>query len=346
MHLITLGEIIKTMYECYHLKPKTDRNDLKFILNGDSDTEKLGSLLGVTNDRMFTSLRTGGVCSKSSCYYPKVDQDKTINNILKGGRNWLDVFVDHLKKDNGPNFKIRMNRELITFIHNTIYDETIEINDDFRQFLKHPMVNNGVVLDKQEGYWLRFCWLVIFSVFQNKRITELKELWDIPDEARLNCSFDCPLEWSSYCSSGNAKEVFKITTSDNGTIDINVNFSIHRHIAEIPEWGSIVFWLPGRPKDYREFEGYMKYEICALSGINSVSIELQNSTNEGGHKYFSPHKICEKWESRNIDFTKKTIPLNILKSFGAVCFVIHPDDFCDSEYKAHFQLRNLGIELR
>ena len=346
MRLITLGEIIKKMYECYNLKPKTDRKDLIFILNGKSDGVKAGSLLGVRNDRMFTSLRTGGVCSKSSCYYPKASQDATINNILKGGSGWLDAYVEHLMKDDAPNFSIRMNRDLITFIHNTIYDDTIKINDDFRQFLKHPMIKNGIVLDEQEGYWLRFCWLVIFSIFQNERITELAELWDIPDEERLNCNFDHPLEWSSHCPFGNASDVFKITASDNGVIDINVDFSIHRSITKIPEWGSIVFWLPSRPKDYRQFEGYIQYEICALDGLNSVSIELQNSANEGGHKYFAPHKICGTWETHKIDFSKKTIPLNILKSFGAVCFVIHPNDFVNSDYKAHIRLRNISIELR
>ena len=346
MNIITLGEIIKRMYECYNLKPKMDRNDLRFMLNKSTDTEKTGSFYwSDANERTYTSLRTGGVRSKSSIYYAISDQDGTINNILRDGRGWLDAFANHLKNDNGPNFKIRMNRELMQFIHDTIYDETIDINEDFRKSLKHPMIYNGVVLDKQECYWLRFCWLVLFSVFQNDRIAELKELWDIPDDERLDCRLDCPMEWSTYCSSGNAGGVFRIVASGDGTIDAYVDFNKHGHMTEIPEWGSIVFWLPNRPKDYREFEGQLKYEICVPYGLNSISVELQNSANEGGHKYLAPHGISEKWETHYIDFSKKTIPLNILKSFGAICFVIHSEDFADTQYKAHLQLRNILIEL-
>lgn len=346
MRILTLSEIIKKLYECYNLKPKTDRADLFYLLNKKSDTDFPGSLLyNVDNERMYTSLRTGGVCSKSSCYFSKSVQDAIINNILKGGKYWFDAYVEHLKTHKGNNFRIRMNRELITFIYNTIYDEEIEINNEFRQFLKHPMTSNGAILDKQDNYWVRFCWLIIYSVFQDERIMELKELWDIPDEEKLDRGFDSPLEWSSHCSTGYEGEVFTILISDDGTIDINVDFSLHRHITDIPEWGSIVFWLPNRPMDYREFEGYLKYEICALNGINSVSIELQNSFNEGGHKYFPPQIISDKWEEHAITFSRKTIPLNILKSFGAVCFVIHPDDFADTEYRARFQIRNIHMEL-
>lgn len=67
MNIITLGEIIKRMYECYNLKPKMDRNDLRFMLNKSTDTEKTGSFFwSDANDRTYTSLRTGGVRSKSS----------------------------------------------------------------------------------------------------------------------------------------------------------------------------------------------------------------------------------------------------------------------------------------
>lgn len=269
--------------------------------------------------------------------------------IVDNPRKWFQKYISNLQDSNESEIRIRMGPKLINYIHDTIRDESIEMNDDFRSYLKNPKIAVEIPVElegRNAVHWLRLSWLILFSILQNTMIKELEEVWTLPEKYRFDRRFDEICYFNTFSCTPFTGQLIKAgIIQDNGekVIDVELDFNPHQDIQQVPEWGSIVCWLPGMPIDYEDVEGQLRFEIRSLYGLKSINIELQNTANEGGHMYYPVIEVNENWVSIEKEFSSREVPTHILKSFGALCFVIHPDGFCGQDRTAHIQIKNIEI---
>ena len=345
-HILKLDDIIMNLYLICGKKYKKRQEDLYYLLNKESAEPKPGVLFPYTIDKnVLSSLRTGGIRSKSHSNFPKTHYQQVIDLIIENPEKWFQQHINHLQKSGASDLKIRMSPKLIDYLQETIRDQSIEMNEKFRSYLMNPKIAEELE-GKNAIHWMRLSWLILFSVLQNTMIEDLEEVWSLPEKYRFTRRFDETNYFSTFSSTtytGQAIKARIIQDEEKNVIDVHLDFNPHLDIQQVPEWASIVCWLPGMPIDYEEFEGTLKFDIRALHGLSSISAELQNTANEGGHLYYPSIDVDDNWKSIEKGFSSKEVPAHILKSFGAVCFVIRPDDFSVQDRKAHFQIRNIEI---
>ena len=345
-HILKLDDIIMNLYLICGKKYKKRQEDLFFLLNKESAIARPGELFPDSIDKnVLSSIRTGGIKSKSRSGFPKTYYQVVIDRIVENPKIWFQQHISHLQKNSTSDLKIRMGPRLIDYIWNTICDKSIDMNDEFRLYLMNPKIAEELE-GKNAIHWMRLSWLILFSVLQNTMIEDLEEVWTLPDKYRFARRFDEINYYSTFSSTSFTGQIIKtqvIQDEGGSVIDVQLDFSPHQDIQQVPEWASIVCWLPGMPIDYEEFEGILKFDIHVIYGLSSIKLELQNVANEGGHMYYPSIDVDDHWKSIEKGFSSKEVPTHILKSFGAICFVFNPDEFSGQDRKAHIQIRNIEI---
>lgn len=346
MRILTLKEIIEAIYKKQgkNFLHNTER-DVDFFLHKPDEKSKRGVLYPIREDGLsegqYSSIRNAGVLKRNS-HFPRKDFKRRITEISNSGNAWIKEYVMYLKNhDNSPINE--MNDSIKNYINETINDHSITMPDSLRSYLKNPYIAYDYD-DDEYADWIRLAWLIIFSIVQSELIQELSSLWVLPDEYTLNRCFTDNYNFSVYSSSAYPREIIDVQLGDDGILNLYINFMPHMDVETTPEWASLVMWLPNGPLDYSSYSGELSFDIRAISGISKISLELQNADNTGGHKYYLPYTIDNEWKTIYEEFSKKTVSLHILKSFGALCFVIHPDSFSSRDRQAHIQIKNICIQ--
>lgn len=237
---------------------------------------------------------------------------------------------------------ITMNESLKKYMDEVINDSAIDMPDKLRAYLRNPYIAYDYSDDKYK-HWIRLAWLIILSVVQCDLIKELSSLWTLPDEYTLSRSFGDNYNFLVCSTSEHAAEILDVQLGKDGTINLNINFMPHMDVKTIPGWASLVLWLPHGPLNYSDYQGKLSFDIRAVYGVSKISLELQNTENTSGHKNYPPISVDENWKTVCEDFSKKTISPHILKSFGAICFVIRSHFFTGKEKQAQLQIKNIVI---
>ena len=346
MYYLTLKEIIENIYRTQDLgTPQNLDSVVDNFLNKPDEKRRRGVLYPIKEDELDTvehsSIRNAGAIKPHS-HFPKKAFKRIVEEISKCGNTWIKEYVRYLMtKIDYP--IIKMNDKLKEYIDGVVEDDSIIIPNDLRSYLKNPYIAYDYNDDKYRD-WIRLAWLIIFSVLQSDLIKELSSLWILPDEYVLTRCFTENYNISVFSSSTYTREIIKVQLTDDDIINLYINFLPHEDVKETPEWASLVMWLPNGPLDYRTYSGKLCFDIRAVRGISEISLELQNADNSGGHKYYLPFTIENEWRTICKEFSKKAIPSHILKSFGAICFVIHPDSFLTNNMEGHLQIKNIFIK--
>ena len=346
MRILTLKEIIETVYTTQDKNfPHNIDSDVDFFLHKPDEKSKRGVLYPINEAELsvgqYSSIRNAGILKRQS-HFPKKAFKKRIAEISNSGNAWIKEYVIYLKTHKDSPIK-EMNDSLKAYIDNTINDYSIIMPDSLRSYLKNPYIAYDYDDDKYVN-WIRLAWLIIFSIIQGDLVKELSSLWTLPDEYTLCRCFTDNYNFSVFSSSAYPREIIDVQLDNDGTLNLYINFMPHMDVEKTPEWASLVMWLPNGPLDYSSYSGKLCFDIRAVSGISNISLELQNADNTGGHKYYLPYTIDTEWKSICEEFSKKTVSTNILKTFGALCFVIHPESFLSEERQAHLQIRNICIQ--
>lgn len=346
MRYITLKEIIENIYKTQGQGVPDDIDEAvdNFLHKPNEDSQR-GVLYPVKDDELsvgeYSSIRNAGAI-KSGSHFPKKPFKKVIANISRSGNAWFKEYVKYLETQIDYPI-IRMNESLEKYIDEVINDSTIDMPDNLRAYLRNPYIAYDYGDDNYK-HWIRLAWLIILSVVQSDLIKELSSLWILPAEYTLSRNFAENYNIAVYSSSKYAREVLDVQLDEDGTINLSINFMPHMDVETIPEWASLVLWVPHAPLDYSDYSGKLSFDIRGVSGLSKVCLELQNTDNTGGHKYYSPFSVDYNWKTICEDFSKKAISTNILKTFGAICFVIHPDFFTGKDKQAQIQIKNIIIE--
>lgn len=342
---ITLKEIIENIYKTQGLgMPGNIYEAVDNILHKPNEESRRGVLYPVKEDELsvgeYSSIRNAGATDPHS-HFPRKLFKEVINNISNSGNTWIKEYVKYLETQIDYPI-IRMNEPLQKYIDEVINDSTIDMPDNLRAYLRNPYIAYDYGDDKYK-HWIRLAWLIILSVVQCDLIKKLSSLWTLPDEYTLSRSFAENYNIFVCSSSEYATEILDVQVDEDGTINLNINFMPHMDVETIPGWASLVLWIPHAPLDYSDYSGKLSFDIRAVSGLSKICLELQNTENTGGHKYYLPFSVDDEWKTICEDFSKKTISTHILKTFGAICFVIHPDYFTAKDKQAQIQIKNIMI---
>ena len=347
MHNITLKEIIGNV--CWAQGKDVPYNIDKAVdcfLHKPNEGSNMGVLYPIGLDELsvnqYTSIKQAHAIKKSGTHFPKKEYKKIIDNIARNGNAWIKEYVKYLEKE-ADYPCIEMNESLEKYIDKVINDSTIDMPDNLRTYLRNPYIAYNYS-DVKYKHWIRLAWLIILSVVQSDLIKGLSSLWILPDEYTLSRRFADNYNIFVCSSSQYAREILDVQLDEEGTINLSINFMPHMDVDSIPGWASLVLWVPHAPLDYSAYSGKLSFDIRAVSGLSKICVELQNTENTGGHKYYAPFSVDDNWKTICVDFSKKTISTYILKTFGAICFVIHPDFFTGKDKQAQIQIKNITIE--